>query len=66
MRMQGSAPLNLHLQFYIRDAVADAGKCPAQLGITQMWMKNFGGGVGTPCISSIYAGSMLSTKDNHL
>jgi hypothetical protein len=41
-------PLTLHphlnLHFYIRDADADAWKCPTQLGITQMWMKKLLGG----------------------
>jgi hypothetical protein len=35
---------HLHLHFYIRYADADAGKCPTQHGITQMWMKKFPGG----------------------
>jgi hypothetical protein len=33
---------HLHMHFYIRNADADAGKCPTQPGKNEIWMKFFG------------------------
>ena len=58
-------PLTLHphphLHFYIRDADADAGKCPTQPGIKSNVDEEISKTCKTPCNSSIYAGSPLST-----
>ena len=56
-------PLTLHphLHFYIRDADADAGTCPTQPGIKSNVDEEISKTCKTSCISSIYAGSPLST-----
>jgi hypothetical protein len=55
----------LHLHFYIRDADADARKCPTQLGIMQMWMKKFPRGVEFPTFSRFMQGACYQLKTNN-
>jgi hypothetical protein len=63
-------PLTLHphphLHFYIRDVDADAGKCPTQPGITQMWMKKFPGGAELPAFPQFMQGACYQLKTTQL
>ena len=57
-------PLTLHLHFYMRDADADAGKCPTQPGIPSFWMKKFGGGAELPAFPRFMQGACYPLKTN--
>jgi hypothetical protein len=65
--MVRARPLTLHLHFYIRNANADAGKCPTQHGIIGFWMKKFGGGAELPAFRRFMQGACypLKTKKNY-
>ena len=63
---QKASPVIMHLHLHRRFIIRDAGKWPTHLGKTQMWMKKFPGCVELLAFSSIYAGSLLSTKDKQL
>jgi hypothetical protein len=58
-------PLTLHLHFYIRNADADAGKCPTQPGIPQMWMKKIPGGAELPTFPRFMQGACYQLKANN-
>ena len=53
-------PLTLHLHLHL-----DAGKCPIQPGITQMWMKKFPGGVELPIFPRFMQGACYQLKTNN-
>jgi hypothetical protein len=53
------------MPFYIHDAYSDAGKCPTQPGITQMWMKKFPGGAKLPAFPRFMQGACYQLKTNN-
>ena len=55
-------PLTLHLHFYIRNANADAGKCPTQPGITQSRLKKFPEGAKLPAFPRFMQGACYQLK----
>ena len=55
---------HLHLHFYIRNADADAEKYPTQPGITEMWMKKFGGGAELLAFPQFMQGACYQLKTN--
>ena len=56
---------HLHMHFYIRDANADAWKCPTHPGITEMWMKKSGGGAKLPAFPRFMHGACYQLKTNN-
>jgi hypothetical protein len=55
----------MHLHFYIRNADADVGKCPTQLGNPQMWMKKFPGGAEILAFPRFMQGTCYQLKTNN-
>jgi hypothetical protein len=56
---------HMHRHLYIRNADADAGKCPTQPGNPQMWMKKFPGGAQLPAFSRFMQGACYQLKTNN-
>ena len=53
------------MHFYIRNAYADAGKCPTQPGKSEIWTKFFGGGAELPAFLRFMKGACYLLTTNN-